>query len=136
MRTSGAPFRLPLFLAALALLSLPCLAGCGYDDNKDYGSNPNPPGNPVLNSGTIATNGSFQQAFADSGAFSYHCSLHPCMTHGTVTVTASGADSALVNILTPGGGCPGGYTPLAVSVKPGGTVRWANQSVPHTVTSD
>ena len=137
MRLSGALPRLALYAVALFTVALaaPMLAGCGNGDS-DYGSNPNPGGTPVLNSGSIPTNGSFQHVFADSGSFPYHCTLHPCMTHGTVTVAAGAADSALVTILTPGGACPGGYTPLGVSVKPGGSVRWVNQSVTHTVTSD
>lgn len=130
MRRTGVPLRLVPIAIGIVLS-----AGCGNDD-PDYGSNPTPPGNPVLNSGSIPTGGVFQYVFADSGAFAYHCALHPCMTHGTVTVTAAGSDSALVTILTPGGACPGGYTPLMTSVKPGGSVRWVNQSVTHTVTSD
>jgi len=58
------------------------------------------------------------------------------MSHGTVTVANGQPDSIVVNIITPGGYCAGGFSPLTVSIKPGGHVRWVNQSVTHTVTSD
>lgn len=112
-------------------------AAIGFAACSDYGSNPPPTGqNLELNSGNIGSGGVYQHAFADSGAFSYHCALHPCMAHGTVTVASGGLDSAIVNITSPGGGCQGAYSPLSVSVRRGGFVRWVNQSVIHTVTSD
>lgn len=136
MRRTGVTFRLshlhPVVLSAV--LGVLPLAGCGGDD--DYGSNPPPSGNLELNSGTLGTGVVYQHTFANTGAFSYHCTLHPCMQHGTVTVAPAGLDSGVVTIMTPGGACPGGYTPLTISVKPGGYVRWVNQSVAHTVTSD
>ena len=132
MRRTGVRFHALPILSLFVILGV-APAGCGSDDG-DYTSNPT--SGLELNSGTLATGAGYQHTFADSGAFSYHCTLHPCMQHGTVTVTAAGLDSGLVTILTPGGACPGGYTPLTISVKPGGYVRWMNQSVAHTVTSD
>ena len=132
---SRSAFSTLLMAGLLAVLAASAISGC-YNSNKNYGTNPPPSGSLELSSGNLATGGSYRHAFADSGAFLYHCTIHSCMTHGTVTVTAAGADSAVVTIVSPGGGCAGGYTPLAVSVRPGGAVRWVNQSVTHTVTSD
>jgi plastocyanin len=121
-------------IAARSLAILLLAAGaCGGDDAT---TNP-PSGGKELDSGNVANGGVYQHTFANAGFYSYHCALHACMTHGTVTVTSGQQDSALVNIVAGSGGCPqGAYSPLNVSINPGGFVRWTNQSTTHTVTSD
>lgn len=104
------------------------LLGCGGDESTA-------PAARELNSPNIPNGGVFQHTFANGGVFPYRCTIHPCMTGASVTVTGTGADSVVVNIVAGGSGCAGAYSPNAVSVKPGGYVRWVNQSVPHTVTS-
>lgn len=118
-------------LALVALLSLPIgLASCGKDSNK--GTNP-PPGGTELNSGTIGLNQVFQHTFATAGTFNYQCTIHPQMV-GTVTVNAGSAnDSAFVDIVN---NTATGFQPGAVTIKPGGHVRWFNSSsMNHNVTS-
>jgi plastocyanin len=84
-----------------------------------------------LDSGNIAAGANFQHAFSVAGTFPYHCIFHAAMT-GTVVVSAS-APSSLVDVSITSNTVP---FPGA-SVKPGGTVRWTNNTAStHTVTSD
>ena len=94
------------------------------------------PGSPALelNSGSIPPGGVYAHTFTSAGRFPYHCVIHPFET-GSVTVSVAVAnDSAVVAIVGPS---QPGYNPEAVTIKPGGSVRWANVSAfTHTVTSD
>lgn len=131
-----------LTAGALVILAGVALLGCSKSTSATspygggYGNNPPPPPSLELNSGNIPSGGVYQHTFANAGSYLYHCSLHSCMTHGTVTVAVGQPDSIVVNVITPGTTCAGGFSPLTVSIKPGGHVRWVNESVTHTVTSD
>jgi len=114
-------------LVAFAIVALAC--------SKDKTTNP--PGTTLtLNSGTLAPGSPgavFKHVFAGAGSFPYHCNFHPDM-HGSVTVSAGGADSALVSIVNT---TATGFQPTTVTIVPGGYVRWINVSAQsHTVTSD
>ena len=84
-----------------------------------------------LDSGNIAAAAVFQHTFATAGSFPYHCNFHSVMT-GTVVVSAS-APGTLVDVSIVSNTVPF----PAASVKPGGVVRWTNNTAStHTVTSD
>lgn len=42
----------------------------------------------LFDSGTLATNGTYQYTFSTAGTYAYHCKVHPGMT-ASVTVTTS-----------------------------------------------
>ena len=42
----------------------------------------------LFDSGTVATNGTYQYTFSTAGTYAYHCKIHPSMT-ASVTVTAA-----------------------------------------------
>lgn len=75
--------------------------------------------------------------FPNAGTFGYHCTPHQGngMT-GTVNVSAGGVDDSVVVNVGPGNTLT--FNPATVSLKPGGYVRWVNQSTMtnHTVTSN
>ena len=98
-------------------------------------SAPTGPGGGVvakeLDSGNIAAAATFQHTFSTAGSFPYHCNFHSAMT-GTVVVSAS-APTSLVDV-----SITSNTTPFpAASVKPGGVVKWTNNTAAtHTVTSN
>ena len=131
-RSLARPFA-PALLVAIAL----ALASCGS------GGGPAAPGG----GGSVgvapapfffafpATGHSVTLAFPNPGVFGYHCNKHGTMgMTGGVTVDTTGLDSVVVGV-GQGGNV---YNPAAVTIKPGGTVRWVNVSTrtDHTVTSD
>jgi hypothetical protein len=122
-------FALMIAGSALALSALSC------NDDKGTG----PPAAKELDSPYLlgATTGSqnYIHAFADEGAYPYHCKLHTTAQHrmgGTVFVSPTGADSAFIRIFE------GAFDPISVTVRPNGQVRWQNfdDGTHHTVTSD
>jgi plastocyanin len=125
------PTRRALSWTAVALLVV-ALAGA-WSCSKS--SNPTAPGGgggaKELSSGDLGTGASYQHRFFVAGSFPYHCTHHPTVMTGTVTVSASAADTVVaidINAVAP---FP------AASVKPGGRVVWTNNTVMlHTVTSD
>lgn len=126
--------RATLVIAALYTFALVVIFGCGSGGGG--GSPTNPGGaNPTFNLTFPATGHSQSFTFADAGTWNYRCSPHGSsgMT-GSVTVSASAVDdSAVVNV---GPGNTFTFSPSSVSIKPGGYVRWVNQSnmTNHTVT--
>jgi hypothetical protein len=119
--------------AAIAFL----LVSCGKDGepvSPGGGSTGSTPPAP-FNFSFPQTGHSEQLAFPNAGVFGYHCRQHggSGMTGG-VTVNAVGLDSIVVSV-GQGGNM---FSPSAVTIKPGGTVRWVNVSSrsDHTVTSD
>ncbi len=118
---------LVLAAATLALLGAAALAGCS-DDDDPYGPGPGPTG---FDSGSMNAPANYVHTFATASTVSYHCTFHRSMgMTGTVTVVNGAADSAVV---TASGMV---FTPVAVSIKPGGYVRWAVTGGTHTVTQD
>src|SRR5438132_13674933 len=124
---SARPFGL-LMLAGVVLVQ-----SCGQDKTT------NPPAAKELDSPYLlgATTGSqnYLHAFADTGAYPYHCKLHTTAQHcecGLVLVHSAGADSAFVTIFQ------GAFHPDTVTVRAGGQVRWQNfdDGTHHTGTSD
>ena len=124
-----------LVLAALFSFAFVVIIGCGGGG----GSNPTNPGGggPTFNLTFPATGASQSLVFNDAGSWVYHCTPHGTATsgmRGTVVVDAGSAnDSALVT-----GGPSNTLTcdPTSVTIKPGGRVRWFNESsmTNHTVT--
>lgn len=119
----------------LVALSL-ALASCGSKDkpvSPGGGGGPTPPA--PFNFSFPRTGHSVQLAFPNAGVFGYRCTQHSGsgMTGG-VTVNSSGLDSVVVGV------GQGGlfFNPAAVTIKPGGNVRWVNVSTrsDHTVTSN
>lgn len=125
-----------LVLAALFSIAFFVILGCGGGG----GGGPTTPGGgggPTFDLRFPATGASQSFTFTPAGSWVYHCTPHGSQTsgmRGTVVVDAGSAiDSALVsvgesNTLT--------FTPATVTIKPGGTVRWVNESsmTNHTVT--
>ena len=131
-------FRPLIFVCGLfAILALVVvLASCGGSSS----TSPNPGGGggggPSFDFSFPANGTSRSFAFADSGSWTYSCSPHGncCGMTGTVVVTSTASsDSALVQV---GPSNELRFSPDAVQVKPGGTVRWVNVSSAsnHTVT--
>ena len=118
-------------LLSLAIASLVTLYACGSSSKTT--APPGGGGGLELNSGNIAGSGSFSHTFMTAGTFAYHCTIHSFMTGNSVTVDPSSANtSASINIT----GSGSGYSPNAVTVKPGSLVIWTNTSgTVHTVTS-
>src|ERR1051325_903781 len=87
-------------------------------------------GDPIFDSGELATGETFSWTFNETGTFTYHCHIHPNMK-GTVQVAAGGPSSTAVAIIN------GFFAPPTASIGPGGTVSWTNvDSNKHTVTAD
>lgn len=131
--------RIPkLVVAAAALVMLALTAGCSSKDS----SSPAPvAGGPTFSfsfpaAGTPTVVGTQHiVTFTDAGSWGYYCIPHQGsgMT-GTVVVSANSSnDSAYVQV---GGGGGFSFVPNTVTIKVGGTVRFANVSAMtnHTVT--
>lgn len=107
------------------------LFGCSGDDGPTdpYGGGNS--GGTAFNSGSMTAPATYVYTFPTAGTVGYHCTFHRSMgMTGTVTVVAGAADSVVVaaNALT--------FAPAAVSIRPGGYVRWNVTVGTHTVTSD
>ena len=126
-----------LLIPALGLVAI-ALAGCSSKSTTSpaYGAGPGgTPSGPTFNLTFPAQNvsQSFTFGAGDTGSWAYHCAAHQNMgMTGTVVVNAAGTDSALVVVGVPSFT----FNPATVTIKPGGHVRWVNQStlVNHTVT--
>jgi len=116
---------------SIAIATLVTIYACGSSSKTT--APPPGGGGPELSSGSIAPAGTFPHTFMTAGTFPYHCTIHSNMTGNSVTVDASSANtSASISIV---GGVPG-YSPSAVTVKPGSIVTWTNNDgSAHTVTS-
>lgn len=122
-----------LFAAAVTLVLGLAAAGCATKDP----ASPAPAGGPRFNFTFPAAgpNGTSQHLQVnDAGTWNYACTPHAAqgMT-GTIVVAAAGPDSALVNV---GPGNTLTFSPATVTIRPGGHVRWQNQSnrTDHTAT--
>jgi len=121
-----------------SLVLLLAIAACNQGSTNPYGGGGGGGGGggTQFNLGPFALGQSAVFTFATAGNFPYHCVTHGNMgMRGTVTVDATGADSATVQL---GAGNGFSYTPATAHIKPGGHVRWVNASnlANHTVTSD
>ncbi len=117
--------------AGLGMLGLVLLAA-GIAACSKGGSSQTAPPARELDSGNIANGAQYAHTFANRGTFSYCCNIHGCSKmSGTVTVATGQPASAGVSIFDYG------FNPAGVSVGPGGTVTWTNNSggTTHTVTS-
>ena len=123
-------FRAVVFtLSAVPLVAFAMfVSGCGGSDSNNQVTNP-PTTTEPFDSGTLPNGGSFAHVFPNDGTFGYRCRIHSGMV-GTVTVAPGGADSALVPI---GNNVFGVPTVGSFPIHAGGTVRWINNGVPHTV---
>jgi plastocyanin len=118
--------------AAVVILAGLALAGCkGYSaPTTPYGGGSSG-GNAAFDSGELRAPATFVHSFATAGTVGYHCQFHRSMGMvGTVTVANGAADSAVV---TASGTT---FAPAAVSVRPGGFVRWNVVNDHHTITSN
>jgi len=121
-----------ILAAALCLAAL--AAGCS--SGKDSMTGPGSSGGGGFASGTLAPGAMFAFTFSDSGAFGYHCGLHPSIMKGAKvivsdTASANAASVQIVSLSTPG------FSPATVAVKPGGTVTWTNaHGMNHSVVND
>jgi len=126
-----------LVLAALFSFALLVIIGCGGGGGSSSPTNPGGGGGPSFDLHFPATGASQSFTFTQAGTWVYHCTPHGSQTSGmrgeVVVDMGSANDSALVavgesNTLT--------FSPASVSIKPGGTVRWVNESsmTNHTVT--
>jgi plastocyanin len=120
------PLALVLVLALIATSA--SLLACN-DSNNNNGGVLNPPAKE-LDSGNILNGGNFQHTFANVGTFNYHCTIHGTGMAGSVIVVSGAPATATVEISN------NKYTPVSVSVGPGGQVTWSNIGVTHTVTSN
>ncbi len=91
-----------------------------------------------INSGDLewggsVTGGVFDHVFPKAGTYNYLCLRHP-QQKASVIVANGGADSATVQIVD---ATPAGFSPPAVTIRPGGHVRWINASAQnHALQSD
>ena len=128
------PARLTVPLLAVAwVVALFAMASCSKSNN----SSPTNPGGGTtkeLNSGTInGSGGGYQHTFPAAGSFPYYCTKHGTGMAGSVTVSAASTTDSAVVLVGPGLA----YNPSSITVKPGGHVRWSNNSgADHTVTSN
>ena len=126
---------LTALVAAVALASVLALPGCSGGGNKS--TNPGGGGGGLeLNSGSIGTSGQYDHRFFAVGTFTYHCTIHPLMPTGVITVGDGfppGDTVAVVSIVS----MSSGFSPANVNLHTGGHVTWTNNdpSAPHTVTS-
>ena len=123
-------------LALLVAIALP-LASCGAGDHPVAPGGGGAVGAPPapFNFSFPSTGHSVQLAFPVTGTFGYHCAKHGTMgMRGAVLVDSTGLDSVVVGV----GQSGNAYSPAAVTIRPGGVVRWVNVSTrtDHTVTSD
>jgi plastocyanin len=96
--------------------------------NQDAVNHTSTSDNGVWDSGLIAPTQSYSFAFADTGTFPYHCSIHLSMVD---TIRVRTAADWTINI--------GDFffDPAVIQIQPGQTVRWMNNgSRIHTSTSD
>lgn len=128
------PIHAVLAIAAAFVLTTAVLVGCNGGPTSPNGGGStggSGSGNTPFESGTLNAPASFVRVFPTAGTVGYHCRFHVNMGMvGTVTVAASGADSAVV---TASGTS---FAPSTVTIKPGGHVRWNVTGGTHTVTSD
>jgi plastocyanin len=118
---------------ATGFIALSALSACSNKSGSPTG--PGGGGGTTLNSGALATGGSYSFTFADSGTFGYRCGLHPLQMNGyTVRATSSSVvDSVLVSIVS----IAGGMNPAAATIKIGGKVRWVNNDgMAHSIESE
>ena len=118
------------FAAAALLLALVFALATGCSKGT---KSTNPAVLPLEMDHTLAPGAVFEHAFATSGAYAYHCSIHPSMT-GLVIVSPSApaADSLMSVDIT-----SYAFTQSSVTIPVGGKVKWTNlATITHTVTSD
>ncbi|MHB8512686.1 MAG: cupredoxin domain-containing protein [Actinomycetota bacterium] len=90
----------------------------------------------------IAPGSSWTYTFLAPGTYAYHCSIHPNLLHGTLTVSGPKItppkNQTTVAIVEPGGNVQNaGYDPKDLTGNSGLTVTWRNQGAQaHTVTVD
>lgn len=118
-------------LLSIAIASLVTTYSCGSSSKST--APPGGGGGLELNSGNLAAAATFPHTFMTAGTFPYHCTIHSFMTGNSVTVDASSSNMTAAVSIT---GTGSGYSPNAVTIKPGGTVTWTNNGgTTHTVTS-
>lgn len=118
-----------LAVAAMAVTVVgSALPGCSKSTSPTNPNGGGGAGNTSFDSGTLTPPDAFVHTFPDAGTVGYHCNFHP-MT-GTVTVADGAADSAVVAVNAMS------FVPQAVTVRPGGRVRWNVIADTHTVTSN
>ena len=115
--------RVRLALLAALLAGTAFVTACSKDDKT---TNPTTTGEPFSVALPIG-GGSGQITFHNTGDHPYHCNQHSSM-HGTVTVSAGGADSAVVTV----NNFAQGFMPPTVTIAPHGYVRWVNISTSQT----
>jgi plastocyanin len=86
--------------------------------------------NGEFNSGALAKDQSFTQAFDTAGKVPYHCDFHPDQMTGKVTVAAAAATTYNIDITAMA-------FPDSTAIAKGDTVVWTNRmNMNHTVTAD
>lgn len=90
-------------------------------------------GMPAFDSPDLVPGGTFEAMLGAEGVFGYRCRFHPNM-QGTVNVVPGGAELATVTIRDSPDMI---FDPPAVTVRPGGTVRWENVgAMTHSATEN
>jgi len=129
------PARLAVGASAIvALVALIAVVSCSKSNNSYTPTSPGGGTTKELNSGSLASGGGgYQHTVATAGTFPYYCTIHGTGMAGTVTVSASSAVDSVVVAVGPGLA----FNPASATVKPGGHVRWSNNSgALHNVTSN
>ena len=126
-------FSLSVILAALTLGAV--IFGCSKSSKAP--TNPGGGGGPVnlpFDTSTQASGFVFNQTFPAAGSVSYKCTPHASLgMTGSVTISASAPDTVADVTVAPGGSLV--FSPVNVSIKPGGHVHWVWASGGHSVTS-
>jgi plastocyanin len=118
----------PLALVMIFALIATSAGILACNDSNNNGGVLNPPAKE-LDSGNIANGGTYQHTFANVGTYNYHCTIHSGMAGSVIVVSGSPA-TATVEISN------NKFTPVSVSIGPGGQVTWSNIGMTHTVTSN
>src|SRR5262245_10993969 len=138
MKSTRTVTRVLAFVSFLAALGVAACSQSGSPTAPNGGGGGGVTGGGAgqrFNLGPFARGQSAVVEFPSEGAFGYHCIAHQDMGMvGAVHVDADGADSAVVQMTAAGFS----FSPAIAHIKPGGHVRWVNQSTltNHTVTSD
>lgn len=125
--------RFPRLMPTLILVALGAGAvslGCSSNDKNPVNPGPGAGSNTPFDSGLKTTpSADYVRSFPQLGVVNYYCIPHAPGMVGSVTVEATGLDTAFVTVANMT------FTPQDVTIRQHGVVVWRWASGTHTVTS-